>query len=109
MARARGFTLSWASRRTEPRSSSSSSGRSKCTGEGYRTVRPGIFWSLTPDRPEMPEPPDPDQVPSESARSRADLQAELRKTRHKEQKQRHRWRRRLLYALSFIVLLAAVG
>lgn len=41
--------------------------------------------------------------------SRADLQAELRTTRKKELKRRHRWRRRTLYALSFIVLLAALG
>lgn len=41
--------------------------------------------------------------------SRADLQAELRTTRKKEHKRQHRWRRRTLYALSFIVLLAAIG
>ncbi len=64
---------------------------------------------MTPDDPETLEPPDPDQVPSESARSRADLQAEFRKTRKKEQQRRHRWRRRALYALSFIVLVAAIG
>src|SRR5271165_3861970 len=109
MARARGFTLSWASRRTESRSSCSSSGRSKCTGEGYRTARPGIFWSLSPDDPALADPSHPDQVNSGAARSRVDLQADLRKSRKKEQKRRHRWRRRALYALSFIVLVAALG
>ncbi len=64
---------------------------------------------MTPDDGETPEPLDPDQVPSESARSRGGLQAELRKTRKKEQQRRHRWRRRALYALSFIVLVAALG
>jgi LCP family protein required for cell wall assembly len=60
---------------------------------------------LTPDEPGSPGPPDAD----ESATSRADLQAELRKSRKKERKRRHRWRRRTLYALSFIVLVAAIG
>lgn len=64
---------------------------------------------MTPDDPETQDSPDPDQVPSESARSRVDFQAEFRKTRKKEQKRRHRWRRRALYALSFIVLVAAIG
>ncbi len=41
--------------------------------------------------------------------SRADLQAELRTTRKREHKREHRWRRRTLYALSSIVLLAALG
>ncbi len=60
---------------------------------------------MTPDEPASPGPPDAD----ESATSRADLQAELRKSRKKERKRRHRWRRRTLYALSFIVLVAAIG
>ncbi len=64
---------------------------------------------MTPDDGETLEPLDPDQVPSESARSRGDLQAELRTTRRREQQRRHRWRRRALYALSFIVLVAAIG
>jgi LCP family protein required for cell wall assembly len=33
----------------------------------------------------------------------------LRKARKKEQRRKHRWRRRTLYALSFIIVLAAVG
>ena len=107
IARARGWTLSWARRRTDWRSSSSSSGRSKCTGEGYLAVRPGTFWSLTPDEPETPSLPDPG--PEDPAKSRADLQAELRKTRKKEKKRRHRWRRRSLYAVTAVVLLAALG
>jgi LCP family protein required for cell wall assembly len=60
---------------------------------------------LTPDEPETPGPPDAD----ESAKSRADLQADLRKSRKKERKRQHRWRRRTLYALSFIVLIAGIG
>jgi len=64
---------------------------------------------LTPAEPESLEPPDPDQAPTEAARSRADLQAELRTSRKKEHKHRHRWRRRALYTLTFIVLIAAIG
>ncbi len=45
----------------------------------------------------------------DQAKSRADLQAELRKSRKKEQKRKHRWRRRILYGLSFLIVLAAVG
>ncbi len=44
-----------------------------------------------------------------SGRSRADLQAELRKSRKKEHKRQHRWRRRAIYALSAIVLIAGLG
>jgi LCP family protein required for cell wall assembly len=61
---------------------------------------------LTPDQPELPGPPDGGQ---NHARSRADLQEDLRKERRREQRRKHRWRRRTLYALSFIVVLAAVG
>jgi LCP family protein required for cell wall assembly len=61
---------------------------------------------LTPDQPELPGTPDLGQ---EHARSRADLQEDLRKSRKKEQKRKHRWRRRTLYALSIIIVLAAVG
>jgi LCP family protein required for cell wall assembly len=41
--------------------------------------------------------------------SRAELQAELRRTHKKERKRRHRWRRRGLYAVSCVVLVAAIG
>ncbi len=63
---------------------------------------------MTPDEPETLGPPD-DADPSDTATSRANLQAELRKTRKKERKQRHRWRRRTLYALSLVLLIAAAG
>ncbi len=42
-------------------------------------------------------------------KSRTDVQAELRTTRKKERKRRHRWQRRAVYALSFIIVLAAIG
>src|SRR5215471_15360502 len=118
MARARGLTLSCARRRTVSRRSCSSSGRSKCTGEGYPTARTGIFWPLAPDQPEMPpDSPEPDATDAPDtvatadagARSRSDLQKELRKTHKKERKQRHRWRRRIIYTLSGLVLIAALG
>jgi len=64
---------------------------------------------LSPDQAETPEPAKPGEVAPESSKSRSDLQAELRKTRRKEQKHRHRWRRRTLYSLSFILLIAAIG
>ena len=45
----------------------------------------------------------------DAPRTRSDLQAELRKTQRKERRQHHRWRRRTLYVLAFVLLLAAVG
>jgi LCP family protein required for cell wall assembly len=65
-----------------------------------------------PPVPETPGPARPDETAEANdaaTRSRADLQADLRKAHKKEQKHRHRWRRRSLYALSGIVLLAALG
>ncbi len=179
MARARGLTLSWARRRTEACNAANSSERSKSTGAGYRTLRAGIFWFLTPDATDPPEsagtpdevpdagpddapdavaedgadvdaatpeePAVPDATPEDSAtqdatpeepaaadatpdpaaddavpfdavaileasgRSRADVQAELRKSRKKDHKRKHRWRRRTIYALSAIVLIAGLG
>jgi len=41
--------------------------------------------------------------------SRADLQAQLRKAKKKDERHRHRWRRRLFWALGSIVFLAAAG
>ncbi len=64
---------------------------------------------MSPDQPETPPLPDPGPAATGHAPSRADLQAELRKTRKKEHKRRHRWRRRSLYTLSVVVLLAAIG
>jgi LCP family protein required for cell wall assembly len=61
---------------------------------------------LTPDQPELPGTPGHEE---DRARSRADLQGDLRKARKKEQRRKHRWRRRTLYTVSFIVVLAAVG
>lgn len=61
---------------------------------------------MTPDEPESPGSPD---AYEDHARSRADLQAELRTTRKKQRKRQHRWRRRTLYALTFIIVLAALG
>jgi LCP family protein required for cell wall assembly len=63
---------------------------------------------LTPDEPGLPGTPD-DVAHEDHAKSRADLQAELRKSRKKEQKRKHRWRRRILYGLSFLIVLGAVG
>ena len=51
----------------------------------------------------------PPNAEADHPTSRAELQAELRTTRRKERKRRHRWRRRTLYALSTVVLLAALG
>jgi LCP family protein required for cell wall assembly len=48
-------------------------------------------------------------LPPEAIRSRGDLQKELRKSHKKDHKRQHRWRRRVLYALALIVLLAALG
>ncbi len=56
-----------------------------------------------------PDAPGPSDTAEERATSRADLQSELRKSRKKERKRQHRWRRRTIYALSFIIVLAAIG
>jgi LCP family protein required for cell wall assembly len=61
---------------------------------------------LTPAEPESPGLPD---TPEDHAKSRAELQAELRKTQKKQRKHQHRWRRRGLYALSIVIVLAALG
>ncbi len=61
---------------------------------------------MTPDEPESPGPTD---APEDHTKSRADLQAELRSSRRKEHKRQHRWRRRTLYALSIIIVLAGLG
>jgi LCP family protein required for cell wall assembly len=68
---------------------------------------------LTPDESDLPVSPDadanPDPVHAEPGRSRHELQNELRTSRRKEKKRRHRWRRRTLYALASVVLIAAIG
>jgi LCP family protein required for cell wall assembly len=61
---------------------------------------------LTPDEPESLGPPD---AVEDHPKSRADVQAQLRKAHKKERRRQHRWRRRALYALSCIVVLAALG
>jgi LCP family protein required for cell wall assembly len=71
------------------------------------TLRTGIFWFLTPDEPEIVEPPD--EAPPELPRSRHDIQTELRKSHKKERKHKHRWRRRSIYVLSSVILIAALG
>ncbi len=58
---------------------------------------------------ETAEPLDAVAILEASGRSRADLQAELRKSRKKEQKRQHRWRRRGIYALASIVVIAGLG
>jgi LCP family protein required for cell wall assembly len=63
---------------------------------------------LTPEEPEFEQALDADDARA-GPRSRSDLQAELRGARKKEHKRRHRWRRRLLFALAAVVLLAALG
>jgi LCP family protein required for cell wall assembly len=55
------------------------------------------------------ETPGPSRTPQDHAKSRAELQAELRKTQKKQRKHHHRWRRRGLYALSIVIVLAALG
>jgi LCP family protein required for cell wall assembly len=66
---------------------------------------------LSPD--DAPEEPST-VLPLEGAdaadlESRPDLQKQLRKTRRKAMRRKHRWRRRILYTLSFIIFIAAGG
>ncbi len=46
---------------------------------------------------------------TEPPKSRADLQAELRKSKKKDRKRRHRWRRRILYTVAVFILVIAAG
>jgi LCP family protein required for cell wall assembly len=71
------------------------------------TLRTGIFCFLTPVGPDTEEPSD--DAPTELPRSRHDVQTELRQTHKKERRHKHRWRRRLVYVLSSVVLIAALG
>ena len=65
----------------------------------------------SPDAADPAPAPDgaPAILPPEAIRSRGDLQKELRKSHKKDHKRQHRWRRRVLYALALVVLLAALG
>jgi LCP family protein required for cell wall assembly len=65
--------------------------------------------ALLADEAGTAEPFDALTILDASGRSRADLQAELRKSRKKVRKRAHRWRRRTIYALSAIVLIAGLG
>ena len=62
-----------------------------------------------PDAVDAAEAIDAADILDGTARSRADLQTELRKSRKKARKRQHRWRRRLIYALSAVILLGAIG
>jgi LCP family protein required for cell wall assembly len=46
---------------------------------------------------------------TEPPKSRADLQAQLRKSRKKDRKREHRWRRRVLYSLAALIVVVAAG
>ncbi len=64
--------------------------------------------------PAPPVPPgsaaEPDAVVmTEPPKSRADLQAQLRKSKRKDRKRQHRWRRRILYTLAALIVLIAAG
>jgi LCP family protein required for cell wall assembly len=61
------------------------------------------------DAPDGPPSETPDLPPAEDLETRPDLQKKLRKARKKAAKRKHRWRRRILYAMAFIILLAASG
>ena len=49
------------------------------------------------------------EPPAEDLETRPDLQKQLRKARKKAQRRKHRWRRRILYGMAFIVFVAAAG
>jgi LCP family protein required for cell wall assembly len=61
------------------------------------------------DAPHGPPSETPAEIPAEDLESRPDLQKQLRKARKKAAKRKHRWRRRILYSLAFIIFLAAAG
>jgi LCP family protein required for cell wall assembly len=68
---------------------------------------------LTDDEPEQlppqPEVPGVDDAEGPHVHTRAELQAQLQKIHKKEKRYKHRWRRRGLYVLGCIVLIAALG
>ena len=68
---------------------------------------------MTDDEPEQlpsqPEVPGDDAAEGSHVFTRGELQAQLRKTHKKEKRYKHRWRRRSLYVLGGIVLVAALG
>jgi LCP family protein required for cell wall assembly len=51
----------------------------------------------------------PTEASAETLGAQAGDRKDLRKARKKEQRRKHRWRRRITYALSFIVFLAVAG
>ncbi len=63
---------------------------------------------LTPDGSQPPKAASPPGA-DDGARSRHELQKELRTAHRMEQRRRHRWRRRLLYVLASVVVVAALG
>jgi LCP family protein required for cell wall assembly len=78
----------------------------EASGETAASEPPGP--TATGDAPAQ----DDSDVLGAAGRSRADLQAELRKahkTEHKEAKRKHRWRRRSIWAVCTIVVLAGLG
>jgi LCP family protein required for cell wall assembly len=46
---------------------------------------------------------------AEALETRSDVQSGIRKARKKEERRKHRWRRRLIYFLSFIVFIVVAG
>ena len=62
-----------------------------------------------PDAPDVPDAAGDGGGTDAAAGSRADLQKQLREEHKKERKHRHRWRRRVIYTLSGLVLIAALG
>jgi LCP family protein required for cell wall assembly len=73
-----------------------------------------------PDDSSTPETPErrlvasstttpPIDVATEGVETRADVQSDLRKARKKAERRKHRWRRRIIYLLSFIVFIVVAG
>ncbi len=85
------------------------------TPETPETLEPtGLTEGPTPAPPAQ-APPAPDAAPDDAVvmtappKTRADLQAQLRKSRKKERKRRHRWRRRILYTMATLIIVVAAG
>jgi LCP family protein required for cell wall assembly len=79
---------------------------------------PALPIPATPTPADTPAPAD-GAVPAKAAddaavmteppKSRADLQAQLRKSKKKDRKRKHRWRRRILYTCAALIVLIAAG
>ena len=88
------------------------------TPDSHEPTGPAPGPPPAPPIPATPEPhadagpaaaADDAVVMTEPPKSRADLQAQLRRSKKKDRKRKHRWRRRILYTCAALIILIAAG